>query len=468
MRTLAWVLAAWLVLTPAHARSDGMVWPKQLTAGQVQTVDVGEQRGLVWSSRDRLEVWIEPQYAWEGGGAAAWVIPLPDRPVVSQGDPRVLNDLDALTAPVFVSSCWEPTCRCGCNWLGCMFGGGSDEQAAPTMGSASDPASAVTIWETGSVGAFDYQIISALEGAGVRSWLDANGYPVDAGVAQALTALETEGLYFFVATLARSPGAGQALRPVVFRFDSSVEPFYPVRLTAATLPTGVALVASIWVLAQEPMFPIGPDDGLKAARQVFAAPYAENMPEAYVGKLEEALAAMPHGGFVLEYLGALNETRVFGRDALNPAEVYCGTDARSGEFTCLDAWGLPPGCPETEEPRPIACAAIAPVKLTSNLKETVRERATPYAVRLRGLLPAGARDDEWRFGADPSIPEAMRAHEKAVYTSDEGDCYECAPCAGLFCGVIQNRQTPPGIVAMLLAGLGLATLSLRATLRRKR
>jgi len=114
----------WLVIASASveplALADGMVFrPKAVIGDDVRPVEVGLQRGLIWRRVDALEVWIEPVYAWDGDDEAAWIIPLPALPEVAESDPKVLDDLDALTAPTFLSFCMEAHCNEDCTLAGC-------------------------------------------------------------------------------------------------------------------------------------------------------------------------------------------------------------------------------------------------------------------------------------------------------------------------------------------------------------
>jgi hypothetical protein len=438
------------------ALADGMVFRTAVVEGDVQHVEVGLQRGLVWRrfDTDALEVWIEPVYAWEGDDEGAWVIPLPALPQVLEGDPKVLDDLDALTAPTFLSFCWEPNCNNDCTLAGCPLmgaskSGGTEGGGRPVELDGSE--AAVTVWASGTVGLLDYEVLSATGGQGAVAWLAAHGYAVGEGAAEALAALDTEGLFFFVARVAAPQEAGQSLAPVRFVFAPDVLPFYPVRLTAAALPAETHLDVTLWLLSDVRLLP-ATDEAVLGSLDVSNRDAA-----GYEASIEGKLSGLDEGGFVVEYAAALTEARPngIGEGQVRPVDCGDGDNAAHPAY-CPDAWGAT-FC-DFE-----GCAPLEPVALTSDLKQRVRDAETPYAVRLRGRLPAGSRDTEWTFAGATGYESYELDRLTAVYADSRGDCYECptAPPAGLFCAPTGTRPDAPGPVLLAL----FATLAALAGLR---
>lgn len=445
---LSMVAVAGWVIEPV-ARADGMVF-RTPVAGAVQKVEVGAQRGLIWRTPDALEVWIEPVYAWEGDDAGAWVIPLPALPEVKEGDPKVLDDLDALTAPTFVSVCWEPDCSESCGWFGCLGGGGKSGGLDERTGEVERQDPAVTVWSSGTVGALDYEVISATTGNGATAWLAANGYTVGESAAQALATLDTEGLFFFVARVEAPPEPGQSLAPVRFVFAHEVLPFYPVRLTSAALDADTHLDVTLWLISTVRLLPLG-DEAVLAGLDYPNTPKPD--PDTYETSIANKLSSLAKGGFVIEYAGVLSEARAYGNSMVGPTD--CSYDVQSGRVThCADAWGNA-WC-EGE------CGTLDPVTLTSDLKQRVREAETPYAVRLRGRLPAGTRATEWAFTESTEYEHWELDGATGVYVEDRGDCFECPPAAGLFCEPAATRPSAPGPALLTL----LAVLALLGGVRR--
>jgi len=463
MSARAWLLVALGVVSAtgldSAARADGMVFrqPHPLTA-EVRAVEVGAQRGLVMQSHGALDVWIEPVYAWEGDDVGAWVVPLPAVPTkVLEGDPGVLDDLDALTAPTFVSLCWEPDCHEECGLFGCAFGGGGSsggEGGGGGGGNVETTGASVTVWSSGTVGALDYHVISADDTADVSAWLDANGYALGDGAAEALATLTAEGTVFFVARVTAPLAPGQSLAPVIFRFAPSVPPFYPVRLTAASMATDTHLDVTLWLLSYQSLGPES-DDWVYATD---GYPGTDTpAPSDYEASLDTRLAGFQQGGFVVEYGGALSEARVYGDSRAYPTSCRYATDGQATH--CVDAWGEP-FCDGGR------CGSLPPLTLTSDVKARVQDAGTPYAVRLRGRLPAGVRATEWTFVA-PTGDDTWRLQSlTGVYLEDRGDCYDCPPPAGLFCEPAATRPEAPG--PALLALLGTLAMIAAAKWRRGR
>ena len=460
-RTCLAVLAVLTLTFPSSVRADGMVFrtPHPDTA-TVRAVEAGTQRGLVWRLRDALEVWIEPVYAWQGDDVGAWVIPLPALPQVLEGDPKVLDDLQALTDPTFLSVCWEPDCHEECGLFGCVLGGdsGSSGGFGEGTGQVEDAQTAVTVWSSGSVGPLDYQVISAASSSDVSAWLASNGYALADGAAGALATLTAEGLYFFVARVTAPAQPQQSLAPVRFRFEGDVAPFYPVRLTAAALEAGAHLDVTLWLLADQRLLPAG--DPYAFADQGFPADGLRS-PATYSTGLDGLLADFAQGGFAIEYVGALAESRGYasyrGQAGVDPIECTYD-DLYDRVEGCVDAWGQ--ALCEFE------CGHLDPISLASNLKARGREAETPFAVRVRGRLPAGTRAAEWSFEGG-TVATLATPSFTGVYVDDRGDCYECPPAAGLFCGPADPGPTPAGPALLALAAT-LAALAAAAGWRRLR
>lgn len=290
--------------------ADGIVFRVGETA---QLADVGHQRAVVWQREDAFELIIEPVFYWDNGTPGVWVIPLPALPEVGTGDPAFLDDLEIATAPRFIDVCIEPSCCCNSRYC-------DGETAGATT--VRDIKDSVTVWSSGTVGSFDYAVLSASNGETLVAWLDSNGFSLPKKLEDAVSSYETQGIYWFVAKVKSE--AGRALTPVSFRFSPTVAPFYPARLTLVAMAEGDQLEVHIFTIGKEPLVPTewidaGAVTGFEAA---YESPYSggpiclgyyhvqEATPDAYVEKVSSYL--QKQGGFVVEAAGPLAQSPAYG------------------------------------------------------------------------------------------------------------------------------------------------------------
>lgn len=219
------------LLLPSAGWADGFVFR---TTGVATDSLATAQRALVWHRSGVWEVHIQPEFDRAEGGAA-WVVPFPVRPTVVPGSAELLDQLEYMTAPLFVERCRVPCCP------GEMCDGGLPEQWGE--GDVS-----VTVWESGTVGDLDYVVLSAAAGESLVGWLSAQGYALPAGADLLLAALDTEGLFFFASRLSAGVDPDRPLVPVRFILPDLDRPHYPLRLTALGAPSGQALDLTVWLV----------------------------------------------------------------------------------------------------------------------------------------------------------------------------------------------------------------------------
>jgi hypothetical protein len=157
----------------------------------------------------------------------AIVIPVPTvlkRDQVRVGDPKIMQRLDAFSAPRLVeyydsdpcldferleSRQFSPTSKLNANGILALQG------RADKLG--------VTIEEKFTVGEYDILILSAKESDGLEIWLTQNGYRIPKGAKELLQPYIRQGLKFFVAKVNLGEFAktgSQNLRPLMMAFES--------------------------------------------------------------------------------------------------------------------------------------------------------------------------------------------------------------------------------------------------------
>jgi len=184
----------------------------------------------------------------------ALVVPVPvvlQQDQVNVGDPKIIERLDAFSAPRLVEyfdpdPCSPPPV----NRVGGATRGGDGGDVA-LQSSAAASALGVTVEARFSVGEYDIVILSAKESNGLETWLNRNGYRIPQGANQLLRPYIRQNMKFFVAkvNLEEFKEAGyQFLRPIQMAYESP-KFMLPIRLGMMNAITEQDLI--IYVLSPQ-------------------------------------------------------------------------------------------------------------------------------------------------------------------------------------------------------------------------
>ena len=229
-----------------QAAADGMAMPSIEAIDQ--SVRATDQRALLWLRDGVWEMHIQPVFEREQA-AAAWVVPFPALPQVSESNAALFRDLEVITSPVVLTYCTPPS-RDGGVGADAGAGGGGDISAVDTV---------VAVWEEGEVGQLDYVILSAGEGDDLVAWLNENGYVLPEGAPELIGEFETHGQYFFVAQIGEDADPSKPVSPVRFALPGMDPPLYPLRLTGLAVHGSEELALTLWVAFPAPYSP-DPDE----------------------------------------------------------------------------------------------------------------------------------------------------------------------------------------------------------------
>ncbi|MBD1838719.1 DUF2330 domain-containing protein [Coleofasciculus sp. FACHB-64] len=164
----------------------------------------------------------------------ALVVPVPtvlQKEQVHVGDPKIIERLDAFSAPRLVEYFDEDPCN------PVMYERLPAPASAPTSGGArasrdEDNSLGVTVEARFNVGEYDIVILSAKESNGLETWLNRNGYKIPRGAKQLLQPYIRQNMKFFVAKVNlkefQSSGS-QFLRPLQMAYESP-KFMLPIRL----------------------------------------------------------------------------------------------------------------------------------------------------------------------------------------------------------------------------------------------
>lgn len=201
-------------------------------------------RVVIARKNDRTIMTMSNDYHGEAKDFAI-VVPVPvvlQKEQVHVGDPKVIDRLDAYSAPRLVEYFDEDPCRPL-----------TEEMAMPTSPPATGAArrgadaTGVTIEARFSVGEYDILILSATESAGLETWLRQNGYKIPAGAAELLQPYIRQNMKFFVAkvNLKEFEKTGfEYLRPIQMAYESP-KFMLPIRLGMVNAQAEQDLVAYI-------------------------------------------------------------------------------------------------------------------------------------------------------------------------------------------------------------------------------
>jgi hypothetical protein len=226
------------------------------------------QRAILWQRDSVWELHIQPRFQ-RGRGAGAWVVPFPVEPVVEPSSPALFNQLELLTAPLFVDFC-------------VVEGGGHGNGNGVEVQSGEGY---VEFWQEGEVGELDFTVLSASDGDVAMDWLETHGYAVDAAAQTVFDQYQNEEVFFFVGRLDNTMTPAAPLAPVRFVLPGLYPPTYPLRLSTLGLPAAETVDLTLWIV-------FSPDEGyVPSVRQYRPFGTGFQSAAAYGEALETELAA---------------------------------------------------------------------------------------------------------------------------------------------------------------------------------
>lgn len=245
------LIALALLLPASDARGDGKVFPLL-----DHTASIPDQQALVvWDEAAKTQTLIvETRFIGTGPGAA-WVVPVPGVPVVSEASKGLFPTLRVITAPrISKGEGWFALLvLSGAGWallavaitprkyalLHVLWGSlllvSAGAFLLPALGTARSAMlqGSVEVIDRRLIGAFDTAIIRGADGSELLAWLKENGYAVDSACGPVIGDYAKAGWVFVASRLRDEGAAAGAVRtphPLAFTFASE-RPVYPMRLT---------------------------------------------------------------------------------------------------------------------------------------------------------------------------------------------------------------------------------------------
>jgi len=266
MVSIVCVLAA---LRPAPAAACGGLFCSG-GGGPTTTGGVVNQTAerIVFVHNDDQTVTAVIQILYEGeADKFAWIIPIAGVPEVEVSSTAVLDALQTQTNPQYRATIQRlcstspggggpsPSCACGACGASAPTANGGAAAPAPTGGPV------VTVEAAGSIGPYDYSVISVEAGlfdpAEVAlEWLTANDFDATESAADALRPYLLDGLNLLAFKLQKDADVG-SIRPVMLTYAAE-QASIPIRPTAVAAQEDMSVL--VWVLGDTRAVPLNYKD----------------------------------------------------------------------------------------------------------------------------------------------------------------------------------------------------------------
>ncbi|MFO0595519.1 MAG: DUF2330 domain-containing protein [Myxococcaceae bacterium] len=230
---LAAGLVAALVSQPADA--CGCFAP---TTTVTPVVQAGE-RILFAVDNGTVTAHIQIQYSGDAR-SFGWLLPLPSVPTLKAGTDELFDRLLAETDPIYVT---QGNVKCRSLTLGCAASAPLAGRSVIDQNADAGTGPAVKV---GSVGPYEFAVLSAADKTEMIKWLNDNRFFIPAGTETAVDPYIAPGSYFLALKLRSDRDAGD-ITPVVLEYAASY-PMIPLVLTSVgALPN---MGVQVWLLGE--------------------------------------------------------------------------------------------------------------------------------------------------------------------------------------------------------------------------
>lgn len=229
----------------------------------------------------------------------SWVVPVPSVPELDVAEVDTFDELSRLTVPTFIPP--EEVPDCAMVVLGAVDEGGSVEMSAD----------GVEVLASGSVGPYNYDVITSPDPDALIIWLRDNDYRITEEMEPLVHVYTDEGMVFLAMKLKGEAGV-QDIQPVVMTYEST-KPMIPLRLTAVAANPNMTVLT--WIFADEPAYPVNyanptiPDEDIRISVP-FSGPYTANAFNTnYVFLVDAKVDEFGGKAFITEFSGSANSLK---------------------------------------------------------------------------------------------------------------------------------------------------------------
>jgi hypothetical protein len=158
----------------------------------------------------------------------AWVVPVPSVPEVDVAPVEMFTELDTLTAPQYIGPPMPEWCP------------------IPLAAAVDSAGGGVTVFSSGEVGPYGYDVVGSDDPQALINWLKDNGYQITPEQEPLVQVYVQEQMLFLAMKL--RPGQGvQDIEPVKMSYVSE-RPMIPLRLTAVAANLNMGVL--VWLLGE--------------------------------------------------------------------------------------------------------------------------------------------------------------------------------------------------------------------------
>jgi hypothetical protein len=165
----------------------------------------------------------------------AWVLPVPAVPQVGVVSTDLFRDLDNQTAPDIYT---QPAPSCNGNLA---------------SGAPAGSAEGVTVDDSGTVGPYDYDVITSNNAKALTNWLTSNSYKIPAASASEIQIYTGQHMYFLAMRLKGAAGVNN-MTPVKITYPSTQQQI-TIPLRMATPMSQQRLKVTLWIFGQSRFLP---------------------------------------------------------------------------------------------------------------------------------------------------------------------------------------------------------------------
>jgi hypothetical protein len=245
------VATASLLTTLAPAKACGGFF-----CDSTQPVNQAAER-IIFSRGDDGQVTAVIQILYEGPAERfAWMLPVSGRPDISVSSDLAFTRLQQATNPRYqLNVTVEGNCRS--NPESASSGGADASASMDTAGPPSPSPNGVQVVDQGTVGPYDFVIISVDSGMSAPAsvaveWLRDNGFDINDFGAERIGPYLESGMNLLSFRLTKGNDTG-SIRPVIIGFGSGLASI-PIRPTAVAAEADMGVM--VWVVGPHPAFPV--------------------------------------------------------------------------------------------------------------------------------------------------------------------------------------------------------------------
>ena len=260
-----------------------------------QNVPVDQQgERIIFTVNDDATISAIVQINYTGSAPDfSWVVPVPSVPELDVAEVATFDDLSRLTVPTFLPP-QVPDCATVVL------------EMSATDDTVSGAGGGVEVLATGSVGPYNYDVITSPDPDALIIWLRDNDYRITEEMEPLVHVYNDEGMVFLAMKLKGESGV-QDIQPIVMTYESE-KPMIPLRLTAVAANPNMTVLT--WIFADEPAYPVNyanpkiADEDIRIWFPYDPSYTANTFNNNYVQLVDQTVDEYEGRAFVTEFSGA--------------------------------------------------------------------------------------------------------------------------------------------------------------------